>query len=176
MRHHRTCVHIQPNTRTVLTHWGLPHLWLYRPGPAPVGNPRSHVSEAQPVLTYRLAVEHREEAVEAFGQEWVREDRVCHGGIGELAEHGDLDHGHDLAAFAAEDRAAQDLPAVRVDDGLHEAARLPGLEGPDDGAHRTHRPPDRASSRPGIALGQAQRAELGVDELHGRDDPVPRTR
>jgi hypothetical protein len=30
---HRSCVHIQPNTRTLTFHWGLPHLWLYRPGP-----------------------------------------------------------------------------------------------------------------------------------------------
>ena len=29
-RHHRPCVHIQPDTRSIATHWGLPHLWLYR--------------------------------------------------------------------------------------------------------------------------------------------------
>ena len=33
-RHNRSCVHIQPNTRTLNLHWGLPHLWLYRPGPS----------------------------------------------------------------------------------------------------------------------------------------------
>ncbi len=32
-RHHRPRVHIQPETRTLTPHWGLPHLWLYRPGP-----------------------------------------------------------------------------------------------------------------------------------------------
>jgi len=32
-RHHRPRVHIQPDTRTLTSHWGLPHLWLYRPGP-----------------------------------------------------------------------------------------------------------------------------------------------
>lgn len=31
-RHHRACVHIQSNTRTIPYHWGLPHLWHYRPG------------------------------------------------------------------------------------------------------------------------------------------------
>lgn len=45
-RDHRPCVHIEADTRTIIFHWGLPHLWLYRPGPLPVGNPRSHVSEA----------------------------------------------------------------------------------------------------------------------------------
>ncbi len=123
-----------------------------------------------------LGVEHREEGVEAFRQEGVREDRVRHGGVSELAQHGDLDHGHDLAAFTAEDRAAQDLPAVRVDDGLYEAARLPGLDGPDDGAHRELRHPDRASLRPGLALGHADAAKLRVDEHRVRDDPVARAR
>jgi NAD(P)-dependent dehydrogenase (short-subunit alcohol dehydrogenase family) len=36
----------------------------------------------------------------------MREDRVRHGGVSELAQHGDLDHGHDLAAFTAEDRVS----------------------------------------------------------------------
>ncbi|HEY1702323.1 MAG TPA: hypothetical protein VGG75_21665, partial [Trebonia sp.] len=104
------------------------------------------------------------------------EDRVGHGGVGEPAQHGDLDRGHDLAPLGTENRGAQDLPAVRVDDGLHEAAGLPGLDGPDDGAHREPRHPDRVSSRPGFALGQADAAELRVDEHRVRDDPVPRAR
>lgn len=33
---------------------GLPHLWLYRPGPDSCGNPRSHVGNA-PGISYRLA-------------------------------------------------------------------------------------------------------------------------
>jgi hypothetical protein len=41
-------------------------------------------------LIAALGVEHREEGVEAFGQERVGEDRVRHGGVGELAQHGDL--------------------------------------------------------------------------------------
>ncbi|HEX6933398.1 MAG TPA: hypothetical protein VF162_14730 [Streptosporangiaceae bacterium] len=102
----------------------------------------------------------------------MSEDRVRHGGVGQLAEHGDLDHGHDLAAFAAEDRAAQDLPVIYVDDGLHEAARLPGLDGPDDGAHRELHHPDRASFCPGLTLGHAGAAKLRVDEHRAGDDPV----
>ncbi len=31
-RHNRPRMHIQPNTRTIPNHWGLPHLWHYRPG------------------------------------------------------------------------------------------------------------------------------------------------
>src|ERR1700751_2524215 len=81
---------------------------------------------------YHLRVRHREQGVESFRHERVREDSVRHVGVSEVAEHGDLDHGHDLAPFTAQDRAAQDLPAIRVEDGLHEAARLPGLDGPDN--------------------------------------------
>src|ERR1700740_2664206 len=114
-------------------------------------------------VRHALSVEHREEGVEAFRQERVREDRVRHGGVCELAQHGDLDHGHDLAALTTEDRAAQDLPAVRVDDGLHEAAGLAGLEGPDDVAHREFRHPNRASLCPGLTLGHAGAAKLRID-------------
>jgi hypothetical protein len=33
-RNHRSCVHIQPNTRTLILLTGASHiLWLYRPGP-----------------------------------------------------------------------------------------------------------------------------------------------
>src|SRR5665647_829566 len=41
---------------------GLPHLWLYRPGPplpATAGNPRSHVSEAPATTPYRLVEPRR---------------------------------------------------------------------------------------------------------------------
>ena len=48
-----------------------------------------------------LGVEHRKEGIEAFGQQRVREYRVRHGGVSESAQHGHLDHGHDLAAFGA---------------------------------------------------------------------------
>src|ERR1700722_9554884 len=72
--------------------------------------------------------------------------------------------------------AQPSLPGIRVDDGLHEAARLPGLDGSDNSAHRELRHPDLASLRPGLALGHAGAAELWVDERRVRDDPVPRAR
>ncbi len=37
-RDHRSRVHIQSNTRTLILHWGLPILWLYRPGQLPDDN------------------------------------------------------------------------------------------------------------------------------------------
>src|SRR5436853_4993844 len=48
----RTGVNIQPDTRTLTDHWGLPRLWLYRQGPSQSGNPRSSVAGPQP--PYRL--------------------------------------------------------------------------------------------------------------------------
>src|SRR3954447_6787766 len=48
----RSGVNIQPDTRTLTDHWGLPRLWLYRQGPPLHGNPRSSVVGPQP--PYRL--------------------------------------------------------------------------------------------------------------------------
>src|SRR3954469_10446178 len=48
----RTGVNIEPDTRTLTDHWGLPRLWLYRQGPTLCGNPRSSVAGPQP--PYRL--------------------------------------------------------------------------------------------------------------------------
>ena len=48
----RSGVNIQPDTRTLTDHWGLPRLWLYRQGPPLYGNPRSSVVGPQP--PYRL--------------------------------------------------------------------------------------------------------------------------
>src|SRR3954463_2887967 len=48
----RTGVNIEPDTRTLTDHWGLPRLWIYRQGPSLSGNPRSSV--AGPPPPYRL--------------------------------------------------------------------------------------------------------------------------
>src|SRR6476660_8995710 len=50
---HRSCVHIQPDARTMTFHWGLLHLWLYRPGPDSCRQPTFTCSEA-PASSYRL--------------------------------------------------------------------------------------------------------------------------
>src|SRR6476469_1487500 len=39
-------MHIQPDTRSIRAHWGLPHLWLYRPGPTPARQPTITCGEA----------------------------------------------------------------------------------------------------------------------------------
>src|SRR6476646_8029828 len=50
---HRSCVHIQPDARTMTFHWGLLHLWLYRPGPDSCRQPTFTCTEA-PASSYRL--------------------------------------------------------------------------------------------------------------------------
>jgi hypothetical protein len=42
----RSCVHIQPDTRTLKIRWGLPHLVALRQDQLPDGNPRLHLNEA----------------------------------------------------------------------------------------------------------------------------------
>ncbi len=37
---------IQTNTRSIHTHWDLPHLWLYQPGPTPARHPTITCGEA----------------------------------------------------------------------------------------------------------------------------------
>jgi hypothetical protein len=44
---HRSCVHIQSDTRTMTFPWGLLHLWLYRPGPDSCRQPTFTCSEAR---------------------------------------------------------------------------------------------------------------------------------
>ena len=99
---HRTCVHIQTNTRTLNVHWGLPHLWLYRPGPTSCRQPRSHVSEApapipssarygsrrNDVEPERERVQQTHELVERIAitvdGELVGRDRIVDGDVTEL--------------------------------------------------------------------------------------------
>jgi len=55
-------VRAHPNHSYAEYSLGLPHLWLYRPGPplpATTGNPRSHVSEAPATTPYRLVEPRR---------------------------------------------------------------------------------------------------------------------
>src|SRR6476620_7124334 len=62
---HRSCVHIQPDARTMTFHWGLLHLWLYRPGPDSCRQPTFTCSEA-PASSYRLQ----------YGTRWPRSQGV----------------------------------------------------------------------------------------------------
>ena len=65
-----------------------------------------------------LILELGEEVVERFGEGGVREDGIAERGIGELAHHGDLELGHDFAAFEAEDGGTEDLVGGGVDNGF----------------------------------------------------------
>ena len=57
-RHHRSCVHIQANTRTLNLHWGLPtSCGSTGQDLIPVGNPRSH-ARGGPSPPYRLRHGH----------------------------------------------------------------------------------------------------------------------
>src|SRR6266540_6805939 len=76
-----------------------------------------------------LSVDGVEERVERFGECGMGEDAIAERSVRELAQHGDLEHGHDFAAFEAQDGAAQDLAGLGVEDGLHEAAHLGHLAG-----------------------------------------------
>ena len=71
-----------------------------------------------------------------FGERGMGEDGVAEGRVWQVAQHGYLDHRHDLTPFYTEHRAAQDPARPGVDDGFHETARLAHLYGPRNVRHR----------------------------------------
>ena len=85
-------------------------------------------------------------------------------GVLEVAHHGDLDHGHDLATVGSQDCGTEDEVVVRVDEGLDEASGLVGLDGAGDRGHGKTRYANFAALLGGLAFAQADTAELGIDE------------
>src|ERR671920_1461401 len=108
----------------------------------------------------------REEGVQRLGERGVGEDGVAERRVGQVTQHGYLDHRHDLATFYPEHGAAQDPVVPGVDDGLHEAARLARLYGPRNVGHRYLGYEHVAALVPGLLLAQADPAQLWVHE-HG---------
>ena len=84
-RHHRTGVHVQSDTRTIRQHWGLPHLWLYRPGPVSCRQPTFTCGEA-PART-SIPSKHRAELVAWEGRQAVRSSRQEHEASGDHPGH-----------------------------------------------------------------------------------------
>src|SRR5258708_3851704 len=111
-----------------------------------------------------LILELSEEVVEGFGQGRVCEDGVAERGVGEMAHHGDLELGRDFAAFEAEDGGAKDLVGGGVDDGFQEAAGFVDFQGASDVTHGHFGDADGAVLPASLRFGEADAAELRVDE------------
>ena len=92
------------------------------------------------------------------------EDAVFESGVGEFAQHGDLNLGHDFAAFDAQDGGAKDLFAVRVNDGFHEAAGFIEFECAGDIVHGHFCDADFSSCGAGFSFAHTHAAKLWVDE------------
>jgi len=118
----------------------------------------------RPIPNPGLILEFGEEVVEGLGEGGVCEDGVAQRGVGELAHHGDLELGHDFAAFETEDGGAEDLVGVGVDNGFHEAAGFVDFERAGDVVHGHFGDADRAILRACFCFGKADAAELWVDE------------
>src|SRR5271165_6987909 len=113
-----------------------------------------------------------EDVVEGLGEGGVREDSVAQGRVFEAALHGDLYDGGDLAALDAEDGCAQDQLGVGVDDDLHEAACFVGFDGASDIGHRHFGHANSKTLVAGFGFGEADAAELRVDEDGAGQDAV----
>ena len=94
--------------------------------------------------------------------------------VGHARQHRRLHHGHDLPGLRAEHREAQDAVALRVDERLHEAARLGDRPRPQHGAHRQLRDAHLDAAAPGLAFVQADPRERRVREQAEGDEPVAR--
>src|SRR5829696_4208569 len=97
------------------------------------------------------------------------EGGVAEGRVGQVAQHGYLDHRHDLAPFYPEHRAAQDLAGLGGDHSLHEAARLTRLYSPRNVGHWELGYEHVAALVPCLLLAEPDPAQLGVYE-HGVGD------
>src|SRR5262249_21765156 len=71
---------------------------------------------------------------------------------------------HYLATLDTQDGATQDLLCIGIDDGLHEAARLAGLQGTDHEIHRQFRHTDVAPLFSGLVFAHANPSKLGIDK------------
>src|SRR5262245_27881375 len=81
-----------------------------------------------------------------------------------MAHHGDLDLRHDLAALDAQDRGAEDLVRVGVDDRLQKTARLVHFQGAGDMRGGHFRYAYVSTLLAGLFLAKSDATELWVDE------------
>src|ERR687886_1973699 len=109
-----------------------------------------------------LLFDGSEQVVEGFRQRRMGEDGILEDRVGHLAHHGYLDHGGYLATLYPENRAAKDLVAVGVHDGLHHTPRLVHLQRPGHVAHRHLGHVDVAALLASLLLAQASATELRV--------------
>src|SRR5215218_2693105 len=70
------------------------------------------------------SLDRRKQFVERFGQRRVSKDGLPEGCVGLPGQKSYLYHGHDLATFNTQHRAAQDPICIGVHYSLHHAARL----------------------------------------------------
>src|SRR6266498_2254748 len=107
-----------------------------------------------PKWSAALPVHRLKKIIERLGQRRVRKDGLLQGRIGQLSHHRNLKHGHQLAAFNAQDSAAQYLFRFSLYHRLHEASS-PGFRfgdsNPTELRIREDRIRNQAAVRGGIA-------------------------
>src|SRR5258708_40083982 len=75
------------------------------------------------------------EVVERFGQRRMSENAFPQGSESQTAHHRHFQHGHDFAALNPQNGGPEDLTALSVHDGLHEAAAFINFERAGDILH-----------------------------------------
>src|SRR6266498_1628308 len=130
-----------------------------------IGNPKWSVA---------LPVQRHKKIIERLGQRRVRKDGLLQGRIGQLSHHCNLKHGHQLAAFNAQDSAAQYLFRFSLYHRLHEATSLAHLDGSSNFTHRQLGYANFQASSPGFRFGDSNPTELRIREDRIRNQAAVR--
>src|SRR6266542_3760279 len=120
-----------------------------------IGNPKCSVA---------LPVQRHKKIIERLGQRRVRKDGLLQGRVGPLSHHRNLKQGHQLAAFNAQDSAAQYLFRFGLYHRLHEPTSLAHLDGSSNFTHRQLGYANFQASIPGFRFGDSNPTELRIRE------------
>ncbi len=90
--------------------------------------------------------------------------------VGQLAHHRGFQYRHDFAALDAEHSSAENLMIVGVHNGFHESARFVDLQGARNRRHRQFCHTNVAALLARLSLGDADAAELRIDEDRIRNE------
>src|SRR5258708_20872736 len=114
----------------------------------------------------------REERAEALRHCRVRDNRITQARVRHARQHCGLDHGHDFTGLCADHGETQNVVATRLDQRLHEAARLRYRPRSQHGSDRQLRHANGDALALGFAFAQANTRERRIGEHAVRDEPI----
>jgi hypothetical protein len=102
----------------------------------------------------------------------VRQNRFAQCGIGQTAEHGDLDATHDLAGADSKRGKSENPVTAALDEAFEKASRFHEASGTQHGGHGNFEKPVRNTLFLRIGLAESDAGELAVGEEAERHLPA----